>query len=157
MHFLLLMENLDGCLNPRRKKTIWIAKFNFLGLLRVCDSFVHFRHVRNLYEGGSIGEGMVKELRPLVAKGVKDDWATNVLLSYYRQSSLELLIGSVEQTTGNSDIVEHCPLGPDVQESKFKQYTTAADVFYCNEGRYKYALLLNGWEYLDDKLGWSVV
>jgi hypothetical protein len=157
MHFLSLMENLDGRLNPRRKKTIWIAKFNFLGLLRVCDSFVHFRHVRNLYEGGSIGEGMVKELRPLVAKGVKDDWATNVLLSYYRQSSLELLIGSVEQTTGNSDIVEHCPLGPDVQESKFKQYTTAADVFYCNEGRYKYALLLNGWEYLDDKLGWSVV
>jgi hypothetical protein len=28
---------------------------------------------------------------------------------------------------------------------------------FCNEGRYKYALLLNGWEYLDDKFGWSEV
>jgi hypothetical protein len=31
---------------------------------------------------------------------------------------LELLICLVKQITGNSDIVEHCPLGPDVQESK---------------------------------------
>jgi hypothetical protein len=51
MRFLSLMEVLDVKQSPKCAKPIWIAKFNFLGLLRVCESFVQFRHVRNLYEG----------------------------------------------------------------------------------------------------------
>jgi hypothetical protein len=68
MRFLSRIEVLDKKLNPKRVKPIWIAKFNFLGLLRVCEPFVEFKHVQKLYEGGVIGEGIVKELRPLVAK-----------------------------------------------------------------------------------------
>jgi hypothetical protein len=67
-----------------------------------------------------------------------------VLLSYYRQSSLELLICPVEQTTGNSDIVEHFPLGPDVQESKFKRFTTAADMYNLLEEGQPIPVLLYG-------------
>ena len=51
MRFLSQIESLNQKLNPRRDKPLWIAKFNFLGLLRVCDYFVQFKHVRNLYEG----------------------------------------------------------------------------------------------------------
>ena len=52
MRFLGHKDELDLKLNPKREKPIWIAKFNFLGLLRVCESFSNFKHVRNLYEGG---------------------------------------------------------------------------------------------------------
>ncbi len=48
MRFLSRIEVLDMKLNPKRVKPIWIAKFNFLGLLRLCESFVEFKHVRNL-------------------------------------------------------------------------------------------------------------
>jgi hypothetical protein len=133
MRFISLMETLDIQLNPRRKQPIWIAKFNFLGLLRVCGSFTRFRHVRNLYEGGVIGEGIVKVLRPLVAKGVHARWATNLLLAHYRESTLEILI----QATEVPNVQQHrCPLGDDVERTKFKRYTTAAQVIHeINSGR----------------------
>ena len=47
MRFLCHMESLDLKLNPKRAKPIWIAKFNFLGLLRVCESFEHFQRKSN--------------------------------------------------------------------------------------------------------------
>jgi hypothetical protein len=121
------MEVLDKKLHPKREKPIWIAKFNFLGLLRVCKSFPRFQHVRNLYEGGVIGEGIVKELRPLVAKGVHGRWATNLLLAHYRTSTLDLLIDAL---TKNRTTQTFCPLGPEVEMSKFRRYSTAAEVIH---------------------------
>jgi hypothetical protein len=47
MRFLCLMEVLDKSYT-KREKPIWIAKFNFLGLLRVCKSFLAFSMYRNL-------------------------------------------------------------------------------------------------------------
>jgi hypothetical protein len=133
MRFLCHIESLDLKLNPKREKPIWIAKFNFLGLLRVCESFVPFRHVRNLYEGGIIGEGIVKELRPLVAKGVHCRWATNLLLAHYRQQTLDILIDSLDNRSGQE---KGCFLGHHVEPSKFKRYTTSAEVVYeMNMGR----------------------
>jgi hypothetical protein len=133
MRFLSHMETLDLKLHPKRAQPIWIAKFNFMGLLRVCDSFLHFNHVRNLYEGGVIGEGVVKELRPLVAKGVHHKWATNLLLAYYRHRTLDWLIDETEDADNRP---EACPLGDEVASSKFKRYTTTAEVnFQIVNGR----------------------
>ena len=39
MRFLSHIESLDLKMNPGREKPIWIAKYNFLGLLRICESF----------------------------------------------------------------------------------------------------------------------
>jgi hypothetical protein len=121
------MEALDLKLNPKCEKLIWIAKFNFLGLLHVCESFVEFKHVRNLYEGGVIGEGIVKELRPLVAKGVHCRWATNMLLAHYREQTLDLLIDALDNMSGRQ---KGCVLGDHVESSKFKRYTTTAEVVH---------------------------
>ena len=133
MRFLSRIEALDKKLNRKHVKPIWIAKFNFLGLLRVCESFVEFKHVRNLYEGGVIGEGIVKELRPLVAKGVHGRWATNLLLAHYRNCTLDHLISALEDEEG---IQKQCPLGDNIESSKFKRYTTAAEVIHqMNKGR----------------------
>jgi hypothetical protein len=133
MRFLSLMEKLDLKLYPRRAKPIWIAKYNFTSLLRVCESFVHFKHVKNLYEGGVIGEAVVKVLRPLVAKGVHKNWATNLLLAHYRQCTLDLLIEEAEEKDRTPI---PCPLGEDVESSKFKRYTTTAEVnFRITNGR----------------------
>jgi hypothetical protein len=130
MRFLSLMESLDLQQSPKRLKPIWIAKFNFLGLLRVCESFVPFQHVKNLYEGGEIGEGIVKQLRPFVAKGVHGRWATNLLLRHYRNCTLDGLIDALEN---NSQKKKGCLLGVDVEPSKFKRYSTVAEVAHQME------------------------
>ena len=127
MRFLVHIEYLDSKLNPKRKQPIWLAKFNFLGLLRVCESFSDFQHVRNLYEGGVIGEGVVKELRPLVAKGIHVNWATNLLLSHYRHLTIDMLIEVTKETTQTSLLVSNCPLGDSVELSKFQRFSTIAE------------------------------
>ena len=133
MRFLSHIESLDLRLYPQRAKPIWLAKFNFMGLLRVCESFVDFKHVRNLYEGGVIGEGMVKVLRPLVAKGIHKNWASNLLLAHYRRRTLDMLI---EEAEDNNNGRRPCPLGEDVESSKFRRYTTTAEVkFTISRGR----------------------
>jgi hypothetical protein len=141
MRFLSLVEVLDAKLSPKRTKPIWIAKFNFLGLLRVCESFVQFGHVRNLYEGGEIGEAIVKQLRPFVAKGVHGRWATNLLLSHYRNCTLDLLIDALED---NGQKKKGCLLGGNVESSKFKRYSTAAEVTYQLENGRPLPVLMYG-------------
>jgi hypothetical protein len=143
MRFLSLMEVLDLKLSPKRAKPIWIAKFNFLGLLRVCESFVQFQHVRNLYEGGEIGEGIVKQLRPFVAKGVHSRWATNLLLSHYRNCTLDLLKEALEPKDAKK---KGCLLGSEVEPSKFKRYSTLAEVTYQLDNARPLPVLLYGSE-----------
>jgi hypothetical protein len=166
MRFLSLMESLDLKLNPKRQKPIWIAKYNFLGLLRICESFEPFQHARNLYEGGVIGEGIVKQLRPLTAAGMHQKWATNLLLRYYRQQSLDMLIAAAE---GIGVRRKHCPLGENVEASKFKRYTHVMDVthsmecgeplpvlLYGTNARWKAGVILvykNHWYFLEISFG----
>jgi hypothetical protein len=145
MHFLCLIEDLDVRINPKRAKPIWIAKFNFLSLLRVCESFERFNHVRNMYEGGDLGEGVVKDLRPLVAKGVQAQWATNLLLVYYRHSTLTMLLQAIEQTSSKNktqNLISH--LLESLDESKFKRFGTIADVTHLLTTGKPISLLLFG-------------
>jgi hypothetical protein len=128
MWFLGHIEKLDAKMNPKRKAPIWITKFNFLGLLGVCELFSSFEHVRNLYKGGVIEEGVVKELQPLVAKGVHAKWATTLLLSHYRHESIDLMIRAIEETTELSGNANDCPLGDQVEANKYKRFSTLAEV-----------------------------
>lgn len=89
--FLNVYEDLDSNLLPDRKKPVWRAKYNMLGLLRVPDHFMNFTYFRNLYEGGNIGEGMVKQLRKLCSHGVKKGWSKNMIQNYYLRRSLSAI------------------------------------------------------------------
>jgi hypothetical protein len=132
MSFLAQVEKVDRELNPRRAKKdkpMWLSMYNFVGLLRACEHFVDFRHVRNLYEGGMIGEGMVKELRPRVACGMNINWATNVIVSHYRSCSLDHIIDAVETEGGQVATRNRvCPLGELIETTKFKRFSNRQKV-----------------------------
>jgi hypothetical protein len=87
--FLYYYEMVDEAIHPARKEPIWIAKYNMLGLFRVPQHFVRHHHVRNLYEGGQIGEGIVKDLRKFCPRGVRDGWSANLINAFFRQRSME--------------------------------------------------------------------
>jgi hypothetical protein len=90
--FLSNYESVDKKLMPNRKKAVWLAKYNFLGLLRVPEHFSRYQLFRNLYEGGDIGEGMVKQLRKLCPSGVRGGWTKNMLNRFYRQRAMQGLL-----------------------------------------------------------------
>jgi hypothetical protein len=136
-----LVTNVDLKLNPKHDKQIWIVKYNFLGLLRICESFELFRDARNLYEGGVIGEGIVKLLRPLTAAGMHGKWATNLLLKHYRQLTLDMLIAATKGSTARR---KHCQLGEQVESCKFKRFSTKADVTHSIKNGKSLPVLLYG-------------
>ena len=70
----------------------------------------------------------MKELRPLVAKGVHNKWATILLLSHYRHLSIDLLMEATKETMDLQDRIPTCPLGDVVESSKYKSFSTLAEV-----------------------------
>jgi hypothetical protein len=89
----------------------------------------------------------VKELRPLVAKGVHAKWATNLLLAYYRHRSIDFLINvSEEESEEFSRPVSNCPLGEGVELSKFRRFSTTAQVAHELKAGKPFSVILFGRE-----------
>lgn len=75
----------------------WITTYTLLGILRAPFHFQNYDWIRSLYEGGDMGEGIVKKLRPLSPQGIKDGWAYNLILNYYRQDTMSHLLKCCNQ------------------------------------------------------------
>ena len=125
--FLSVYEGLDQRVMPNRTKPIWIEKYNMLGLLRAPGHFSRFRLVRNLYEGGHIGEGAVRELRQLCPTGVRAGWSRNMLEKYYRNRNMktlyrEALQGPPGLILGNTEHVRNTRRDRDASLRKYRRY-----------------------------------
>jgi hypothetical protein len=88
IRFLDRLHNIGQALHPDKKHPIWLSKYGILGLLRCRQHFVDYTRVHSLYEGGIVGEGMVKELRPLCPNAVRAGWPRNLMEAYNRQNML---------------------------------------------------------------------
>ena len=49
-----------------------------------------------------MGEGIIKSLRPLSPTGIRDGWAYNLILNYYRSNVMEYLIQSCDNNHKNA-------------------------------------------------------
>lgn len=105
--FLSSYDMIDQALIPSRSLPIWIAKYNMLGLLRVPEHFERHRHFRNQYEGGLLGEAMVKDLRNICPNAVRQNWSKNMVQKFYRNQALDAICN------------EACVAGTPVSMTKF--------------------------------------
>ena len=117
--FLSEIEELDALLQPSREKPLYLAKYNFPSLLRAVTHLQPFGNIRDLHEGGIEGEGMVKVLRPLLPKGLKDKFAHHLLRKAFRDTTLDRLLLNLEvqDDQATARYVERVPAsaaGPDL-------------------------------------------
>ena len=108
--FLTLWNKVDRLAVPKRDKPIHIAKFNSICLLRCCESFLEHGLVRNLHEGGEMGEGIVKHLREFCHPVAKDKWSLNLVHAFYRNASMRLLLHDMDRPLAFADAEEQQPL-----------------------------------------------
>lgn len=99
--FLSKMNDIDTVLNRDdtvSSKPIYLAKYNLISLIRAMNQLKEYNSGRYVHEGGPEGEGIVKELRPLVPAGLKDRFAKNLIDSWNRDHELirssKVVIGS---------------------------------------------------------------
>jgi hypothetical protein len=67
---------------------LYEAKCNFLSIPRAVRLMTTYGSARNIQEGGVDGEGVVKILRPLTPRGLKQHFARNLMNAYHRDQQL---------------------------------------------------------------------
>jgi hypothetical protein len=71
-----------------RKKPLWIQSSNFVALLNLPKAMQRFGPPRELWEGGPRGEGILRELKPLI-RGLRGNWTGNALRRFYENRALD--------------------------------------------------------------------
>lgn len=71
-----------------REKPLWIQSSNFISLLNLTNAMKRFGPPRELWEGGPRGEGILRELKPLI-RGLRGNWARNALTRFYQNRAFE--------------------------------------------------------------------
>ena len=57
--------------------------YALLGILRAPSHYRDYKCIKSLYEGGDMGERIIKTLRPLAPNGMKEGWSKTVIQNYY--------------------------------------------------------------------------
>jgi hypothetical protein len=132
--FLSAIEALDAQLHPTREMPLYLAKYNFPSLLRAVSHLQPFGNIRDLHEGGIEGEAMVKVLRPLLPKGLKDKFAQHLLQKAFRDTTVDRLLVNLDcrddlNTAPSAPFVECLPpeKNDEVEDSDEDTATSAED------------------------------
>jgi hypothetical protein len=99
IHAKLLLSTitrLDRLMHPNDNlPNLYKVKYNFISLPRAVSLLAVYGSARNIQEGGTDGEGVVKMLCPLTPRGLKQHFARNLMDAYHRDQQLQELCEDV--------------------------------------------------------------
>ena len=98
--FLTLFERMDSGLRDASKDPTWVTSYNYVCLLNLPMLMEKFGPLRNLWEGGFQGEGLLRFVKPEIGMGVRVNWSTNVMLNLLREKSLTNITSNLLDTVG---------------------------------------------------------
>jgi hypothetical protein len=73
----------------------WISKYNFLSLLNLIDQMEDLGTPRELWEGGYLGEGYLRVVKPTIKNGLRGNWETNLMSNLMKDKSLSLICNDI--------------------------------------------------------------
>eukprot|EP00957_Ditylum_brightwellii_P002718 209022-Ditylum_brightwellii.AAC.1 len=65
--FLHCLEQMDVTLNGERKKSVLQSSCSYLSSLKLKEMIKLYGSLRNVWEGGTMGEGILSEMKPLIS------------------------------------------------------------------------------------------
>ena len=95
--FLTSLNEWDTKSKEKNSKPIWILSYSLLNLLNLPDMMRMFGPIRNLWEGGSMGEGILKLIKHNIPS-VNVNWHINSTKKFYQQKSLNRLVDQLSET-----------------------------------------------------------
>jgi hypothetical protein len=101
--FLTLFERLDSGLRGSGKDPAWVSSYNFVCVLNLPMLMEKYGPLRNLWEGGLQGEGLLRFVKPGIGMGVRVNWSTNVMQMILRDKALSAVTSTVVGKTESVD------------------------------------------------------
>ena len=108
-------------------KQSWDSSYSLVGMLRLVEMYHLAPFPSCFYEGDAMGEGIIKDIRPLVLPGLRNGWSKSLIITYYENKALsylmELVLGSEERA-----FLENQKAKSRVSLSKLKLYKSYGEV-----------------------------
>ena len=82
---------------------LYEVKYNFISLPRAVRLLDIYGSARNIQEGGTDGEGVVKMLRPLTPSGLKQHFSRNLINAFHRDQQLSEFCTEIQAHTDGAD------------------------------------------------------
>jgi hypothetical protein len=90
--FLTHFAKLDGEVNQKRDKPTWVTSYNFSSLLNLPGIMARYGPLRNLWEGGNQGEGILKYVKQEITMGLRPGWQNKLMTRMMRRKALRSLM-----------------------------------------------------------------
>ncbi len=78
------------------RKPMWVASYNFISLLNLVSAMDDIGPFRNVWEGGGMGEGLLRYLKPLLI-GLTTNWPSNLLTRFLQVKAIGFIRWQREQ------------------------------------------------------------
>ena len=95
--FLTYLDRVDNCLREGKGSPIWSTSYSYMCLMNIPMVLKKYGSLRNLWEGGYRGEGIIKRVKPIVHQ-FTTHWHVRLMENFYQNRSIELIINELEQT-----------------------------------------------------------
>ena len=115
--FLSCLRDMENCysLTESKKKNMFETTPNLNGLLNLPDFMWEYGPLRLYWEGGFMGEGIIKYVKPCITQGTyKSTFASNALRRFYKERFFQTLT-NIDLEDGNINKAE-------IRYTKFRTY-----------------------------------
>lgn len=94
--FLSLFQWLEKKMYPSKKTPGWVSSYNFSSLLNIPESMALFGPLRNLWEGGYQGEGVLRYVKSEASYGMRKNWQCRLVERVLDTKSIEQMEASLD-------------------------------------------------------------
>ena len=77
---------------------VWVTKYNFLSLLKLPDTIRQFGPLRGFWEGGAIGEGFLRSIKPEIKRGLRYDWRQWIMNNFLGKKAFDMIPKNFDET-----------------------------------------------------------
>lgn len=111
----------NGSVIKQKKQPSWISRYNFLSLLNLPDLVRRYGSLRNIWEGGMDGEGILKIVKKELQCGLIYEWQTWSIDNIMKKQTLRELTNNYASDKNPDDIIIKT-------NNNYKIYATKEDV-----------------------------
>lgn len=94
--FLSHYESIDAKLRTDTNIPEIIRQYNFCCLMNLPESMSMFGPLRNLWEGDTRGEGILRFVKPMMSQGMRKDWQSHLLRNTLREKCFHTILDTKE-------------------------------------------------------------
>ena len=131
--FLTKFVKFDNNLQINKKdKPIWISSYNYLCLLNLPKIAKNFGPLRNIWEGGYVGEGYLRLVKPYITRGLSKNWHNNVHRGLLERKVFSYICKDYTKIESNIPKNYHCYKDIDEVRSKLLRSHVLSCIYYKN-------------------------